>query len=157
MNSEQEWGVLMYVSGAIRPGQHEPRRLVGAALALVMAACAPPEPASVQILQPADGDTVGGPNVHVVLEAGGVEITAADDHRAGTAHHHLLVDRDVTPFADTIPSGVTGIIHLGRGQTEFTLEGLEPGEHRVIAVLADWAHVPLSPPAVDTVRFTVRP
>jgi hypothetical protein len=33
--------------------------------------------------------------------------------------------------------------------------GLSRGSHRVIAVLADRGHVPLDPPATDTVRFTV--
>lgn len=120
-------------------------------------ACAERPSATVNIVEPADGAEVEGPSVRVVLEAGGVEIAPADEEREGTAHHHLFVDRDLPPLGDTIPSGVTGILHLGRGQTEFVLEDLEPGEHRVIALLADWAHVPLDPPAGDTVRFVVSP
>lgn len=113
-------------------------------------------PVTVTIVEPADGAEVEGPDVRVVLSAAGVEITPATEEREGTAHHHLFVDTDVTPLADTIPQGVTGILHLGQGQSEFTLEGLEPGSHRVIAVLANWGHVPLDPPAMDTVSFTVR-
>lgn len=127
--------------------------LLGAGLA----ACAE-EPAAaprVEILAPEDGAVVDGPDVRVELGASGVEIAPATEHRPGTAHHHLFVDRDLTPPGDTIPSGVSGILHLGRGQTEFTLRDVEPGEHRVIAVLADWNHVPLEPLAADTVRFTV--
>ena len=112
---------------------------------------------SVEIVQPADAALVTGPAVRVLLAARGVEIAPASDEREGTAHHHLFVDRDQTPLGDTIPSGVTGILHLGRGQTEFLLQGLSAGEHTVIAVLADRAHVPLDPPASDTVRFTVGP
>ncbi|MFQ5704602.1 MAG: DUF4399 domain-containing protein [Gemmatimonadales bacterium] len=113
--------------------------------------------ASVEIVEPANEAAVDGPDVRVALAATGVEIAPAADEREGTAHHHLFVDRSPTALDDTIPAGLTGIIHLGRAQTEFTLKGLAPGEHTVIAVLANWAHVPLSPPAVDTVRFTVRP
>jgi len=46
------------------------------------------------------------------------------------------VDHDLTPIDDTIPRGVTGILHLGRGQTEFVLDSLKPGPHRVIAMVA---------------------
>jgi len=109
------------------------------------------KPAKVKITTPANGATVSGP-VKVTLQATGVEI----DQRPGTGHHHLFVDHDVTPVGDTIPRGVTGILHLGRGQTEFVLDSLKPGPHRVIAVVADWKHIPLKPLVVDTVRFTVK-
>jgi len=112
-------------------------------------------PAKVKITTPAHGATVSGP-VKVTLKATGVEIVPATDERPGTGHHHLFVDRDVTPVDDTIPRGVTGILHLGRGQTEFVLDSLKPGPHRVIAVVADWKHIPLKPLVVDTVRFTVK-
>lgn len=112
-------------------------------------------PASVAIIAPLDGAEVPGPDVLVRLEASGVTITSADNHEPGTGHHHIFVDHDLTPLNDTIPAGVSGIIHLGRGQTEFLVQGLAPGGHRLIAVIAEWTHVPLSPPAVDTVLFTV--
>ena len=108
------------------------------------------------MVEPADGAVAEGPDVLVVLEASGVEIAPASDEREGTAHHHLFVDREVTPLADTIPAGVTGILHMGRGQSEFLLQDLAAGEHVVIAVLADRDHVPLPGAATDTIRFTVR-
>lgn len=111
--------------------------------------------AKVKITAPRNGATVSGP-VKVVLVATGVEIVPATDERPGTGHHHLYVDHDLTPLNDTIPRGMTGILHLGRGQTEFVLDSLTPGPHRVIAVVADWRHVPLRPLVVDTVRFTVK-
>lgn len=135
-------------------------RTVISALAIVLlAACgdAPDEPATVSFAQPDDGEVVEGPDVEVALEASGVEITSADIHEPGTAHHHVFVDRDVTPLTDTIPSGVTGILHYGRGQTEFVIRDLAPGEHRLIAVLAEWNHIPLDPPAMDTIVITVEP
>jgi hypothetical protein len=111
--------------------------------------------ATVKITAPANGATVSAP-VKVTLTAVGVEIVPATVERPGTGHHHLFVDHDLTPLNDTIPRGVTGILHLGRGQTEFVLDSLKPGPHRVIAVVADWKHVPLKPLVVDTVRFTVK-
>ena len=111
--------------------------------------------ATVKITTPARGATVSGP-VKITLVASGVEIVPATDERPGTGHHHLFVDRDVTPTDDTIPRGVTGILHLGRGQTEFLLDSLKPGPHRVIAVVGDSKHRPLKPLVADTVRFTVK-
>ena len=109
----------------------------------------------VKITSPKNGATVTGP-VKVTLKATGVEIVPATVERPGTGHHHLFVDHDLTPINDTIPKGTTGIIHLGRGQTEFVLDSLQPGPHRIIAVVADWRHIPLNPLVADTVRFTVK-
>jgi hypothetical protein len=132
------------------------------ALALSAAAVLPPavqaqagRRATVKITSPIDGDTVTAP-VKVTLKATGVQIVPATVERRGTGHHHLFVDHDLTPVSDTIPKGTPGIIHLGRGQTEFVLDSLAPGPHRVIAVVADWRHIPLNPLVADTVRFTVK-
>ncbi len=132
------------------------RVLVTCALLAAAACTEAAGPARVDIVEPVDEATVDGPDVRIVLSAAGVEIAPASEERSGTAHHHLFIDRPLTRPSDTIPAGVTGIIHLGRGQTEFVLLGLAPGTHSVIAVLADWAHLPLDPLAIDTVRFTVQ-
>lgn len=114
-----------------------------------------PTTATVTIEAPAAGDSLEGP-VRVVLSSEGVEIAPAAEARPGTAHHHLYVDTDLTPLDVTIPAGDASIIHLGGGETEYVLEGLAAGPHRVIALLADPAHVPLDPPAADTVEFVIR-
>lgn len=126
-------------------------------LVIVLASCAKQPPAQVRITQPRDGDTVRAAAVPVVLEAQGVKIVPATDSSPGTAHHHLFLDTDVTPPRQKIPQGVTGVIHLGRGQSDFTFTEVAAGSHRVIAVLADWNHVPLDPQVVDTVEFVVQP
>lgn len=131
------------------------RFLLGAAILLPVAALGQTGHATVKIVSPANGATLSGP-VKVVLQATGVEIVPATVERPGTGHHHLFVDHDLTPVDDTIPRGVTGILHLGRGQTEFVLDSLKPGPHRVIALVANWKHIPLKPLVVDTVRFTVK-
>ena len=95
--------------------------------------------------------------MHVTLSASGVELAPAADERPGTAHHHLFLDVETTPLDQKIPAGVTGIIHLGRAQTEFHWDSVAPGTHRIIAVLGDWQHVPLVSAATDTVRFVVQP
>jgi hypothetical protein len=125
-------------------------------LLALLAASRHQQAARVRIVEPANGATVTGPKVRVVLEARGVPLAPASEQRRGTAHHHLFLDVDLTPPGDTIPAGKAGIIHLGRAQTEFTFDSVAPGPHRIIAELADPWHVPLKPLAVDTVRFTVK-
>jgi hypothetical protein len=111
--------------------------------------------ATVQITSPKNGATVSNP-VTITLVATGVRIAPASDQSKGSAHHHLFVDHDLTWLNDTIPQGSPGIIHLAGGQTEFVLDSLKPGPHRVIALLARWDHVPLYPLVADTVVFTVK-
>ncbi len=113
------------------------------------------KPLKVKITSPLNGATVTAP-VKVTLAATGVQIVPATVERPGTGHYHLYVDHDLTLNGDTIPKGTAGIIHLGRGQTEFVLDSLQPGPHRIIAVVGDWRHIPLKPLVADTVRFTVK-
>lgn len=109
------------------------------------------------IVSPADGDTVG-PEVRVTLRAEGVHVVPADGMRVlGQGHHHLFVDTDPTPAGLPIPAGVPGIVHIGTGDSAWTLSGLAPGAHRLIAVLAYGDHVPMTGVAPDTVRIVVRP
>jgi hypothetical protein len=148
--------LLPLLTQACGGGEPAPEEAADSAAAPAPAPAAPAAGgATVTIVSPTEGESVVGPNVTVRLEATGVTIVAAVNHDPGTGHHHIFVDRDPTPLTDTIPAGVSDIRHLGQGQTEFQIEGLAPGEHRFIAVIADWSHVPLNPPAVDTVRFTV--
>jgi hypothetical protein len=119
------------------------------------AACrkSPPRP-TVSITSPSAGDTIRGSVVDVTLAVSGIELAPVAEQRPGTAHHHLFLDLDATS-AGPIPFGIPGIVHLGQAQTTYRWENVAPGEHRIIAVLADPAHVPLQPPAADTVSFVV--
>ena len=110
---------------------------------------------SVEIASPADGDTVEGPNVTVELLAHGFEVVPAGDTTPNSAHHHLYLDRDVEQTDRPVPNEEGHIIHLGDGSSSYTFENVEPGEHRLIAVPGDAAHVPV-PGLRDTVNFTVQ-
>lgn len=112
--------------------------------------------ASVTILEPANGTTVMGPNVVVRLSTSGVSIVPAGDMTPGTGHHHLYLDADVESMTAPVPTVPGSIIHMGNAASEYTFEGVAPGQHRLIAVVADGAHVPLNPPVVDTITFTVQ-
>jgi hypothetical protein len=112
-------------------------------------------PATVRIVSPADGSEVVGPDVHIVFEVTGLQIAPAGTMDAGSGHHHIFLDTEVTPVGQPVPMETPGIVHLGQAQTEHHLSGVAPGEHRIISVIADGAHIPLNPLVVDTVVFTV--
>lgn len=110
---------------------------------------------TVSITSPAEGDTVSGSAVHIALDATGIEIAPAADARPETAHHHLYLDVDFPQSEASIPMGVAGVVHLGQAQKEYHWEGVTPGPHRIIAVLADPGHIPVRPYVTDTVNFVV--
>lgn len=139
------------------------------ALTLALAACSSPDadvgeterdvseaPASVGITFPADGDTVSAGPLTVTLAATGVEIVPAGDTTSGTGHHHLYLNAEFVDASVPVPTVPGSIVHMGDASSEFTFDNLEPGEHRLIAVVADGLHVPLQPLVVDTVVFTAR-
>jgi hypothetical protein len=109
----------------------------------------------VEIVSPAEGDTVLGPSVTVRLAAFGFAVVPAGDTTANSGHHHLFLDRDLSPAGQPIPVEPGRIAHLGTGASELVFETVESGEHVLIAVVGDHVHVPLEPPLVDTVRFVV--
>ena len=111
---------------------------------------------TVTIVEPANGSTVTGPNVTVRLSTTGVPIVPAGDLTAGTGHHHLYLDADLAPMDAPVPTVPGSIVHMGNAASEFTFENVAPGQHRLIAVVADGVHVPLNPPVMDTVTFTVQ-
>jgi len=111
--------------------------------------------ARVVITEPADGAVFDEGTVRVTMDVEGLVVAAAGVMDPGTGHHHLIVNGDVD-WALPIPNDPGVHYHMGLGQTEFTLEDLPPGEHRIIAVVADGVHVPLDPPVSDTIAVVVR-
>src|ERR1700722_8024834 len=61
-----------------------------------------------------------------------------------TGHHHLLIDTDLPPFDQGVPSDRQHL-HFGAGETETTLE-LPPGTHTLQLLMGDYNHVPHNPP-----------
>ena len=116
-----------------------------------------PSLGTVSITSPADGSTINGPKGTVQVAVAGVEMRpAAEGIGPGTGHHHFYLDTDLTPADQPVPTIPPNVIHKGDATSEHTFENVAPGEHRIIAVVADGIHVPLQPWVVDTVTFTVR-
>jgi hypothetical protein len=119
-------------------------------------AAAPAAPRSVTILEPAEGAEITGSSVQVRLAVTGVPIVPAGDLTPGTGHHHLYLDAEITPPTQPVPTVPGSIVHMGNAASEFRFDSVQPGTHRLIAVVADGVHVPLQPWVVDTVTFTTR-
>ncbi len=102
-----------------------------------------PAGAEVYIISPQDGAVVSSP-ARVIFGLRGMGIAPAGVERAGTGHHHLLIDRDLPAFDQPVPADEY-TIHFGGGQTETELE-LDPGEHSLQLLLADFSHTPHDPP-----------
>lgn len=110
---------------------------------------------SVTILEPADGAMLDGGTVVVRLSVDHLTIVPAGDMTEHTGHHHLYLDAELTEAGAPVPTIPGSVVHMGDGSAEYTFEGVEPGNHRLIAVVADGIHIPLQPWVVDTVTFMV--
>lgn len=112
-----------------------------------------PDNVQLYFVTPSDGDTLKSP---VVIRFGlkGMGVAPAGVEKAGTGHHHLIVDAELPPPGLPIPAG-DHYRHFGKGQTEVTLD-LEPGEHTLQLLLGDHFHIPHDPPlASERISITV--
>ena len=64
--------------------------------------------------------------------------------KPNTGHHHLLINTDLPPLDQEIPSD-RNHIHFGAGQTETMIE-LPPGTHTLQLLMGDHNHMPHNPP-----------
>ncbi|MBN3756798.1 DUF4399 domain-containing protein [Paraburkholderia sp. Tr-20389] len=71
---------------------------------------------------------------------------------ANTGHHHLLIDTDLPPMDQEIPSDRQHL-HFGAGETETTIT-LPPGKHTLQLLMGDENHIPHDPP-VYSKKITV--
>lgn len=112
-----------------------------------------PEGAKAYIISPADGAEVSSP-VTVRFGLAGMGVAPAGTQKAGTGHHHLIIDAPLPPEGLPIPADENHR-HFGGGQTEVTLD-LSPGQHTLQLILGDHSHVPHDPPvASEVVTITV--
>ncbi|TQI74264.1 uncharacterized protein DUF4399 [Bosea sp. AK1] len=82
----------------------------------------------------------------------GMEVVPAGQAMRNAGHHHLLIDTELPPLDQPIPSDFNHI-HFGGGQTEAEI-ALTPGKHTLQLLFADHNHVPHDPPVVSE-RITV--
>lgn len=113
-----------------------------------------PEGAKVEIISPANGDTISGP---VVVKFGlvGMGVAPAGNEIKNTGHHHLIIDAPLPDMQFAVPKDAN-YRHFGGGQTQVTLT-LEPGQHTLQLLVADYRHIPHDPPIMsEKITITVK-
>ena len=112
--------------------------------------------AKVYIVNLKDGAEVTSPFL-VQFGLSGMGVAPAGVEKPNTGHHHLLIDTKLTAeqMKEPIPADDTHK-HFGGGQTEATVT-LPPGKHTLQLVLADWTHIPHTPPVMsEPITITVK-
>ena len=102
-----------------------------------------PENAREYIIWPANGQVIRGGKFWIRMGLSGGGIAPAGVEKKFTGHHHLLIDVDLPPLDEPIPSDKNHL-HFGRGQTEALIE-LPPGRHTLQLLLGDENHMPFQP------------
>jgi hypothetical protein len=119
--------------------------------------------AVVTFTSPENGATVASP-FEVCLETSGVTIEPAGDGtvKPGMGHHHIIVDASTEEMTQ-ITAGEPVIlakdethIHQGDGAACVMVDAA-PGEHTLLAVVADGSHTNLNPPVTGELTVTVGP
>lgn len=115
-----------------------------------------PEGASVYFITPKSGETLANP-VTVRFGLKGMGVAPAGVEKAGTGHHHLLINTKLEGdgLKEPIPADDKHK-HFGAGQTEATLT-LPAGTHTLQLLVADHNHIPHDPPIMsEVITITVK-
>ncbi len=116
-----------------------------ASLCVQVAAATPaPENAEVYFIWPADGTVIKGGKFWVRMGLRNMGIAPKGVTQPNVGHHHLLIDTDLPPMDEPIPSD-RNHLHFGAGETEARIE-LSPGKHTLQMLLGDDNHRPHQPP-----------
>ena len=112
--------------------------------------------AEVYIISPKNGAIVHNP-ILVQFGLKGMGVAPAGVKYDNTGHHHLLIDTDAPADQSTPLPATDKVVHFGKGQTETTIN-LSPGKHTLQLLLADYQHIPHSPPVLSQkITITVKP
>lgn len=129
--------------------------VTGATMAEAAERMPAPKEARAYIIWPKNGMVIDGGKLWVRMGLRNFGIAPAGLNRVGTGHHHLIVDAELPPFDEPIPSDKNHL-HFGAGQQEVRLE-LPPGKHTLQMLLGDHDHIPHDPPLFsEKVTITVR-
>ncbi|APR39073.1 DUF4399 domain-containing protein [Paraburkholderia sp. SOS3] len=105
-----------------------------------------PSPPGAQeyIIWPYDGAVIQGGKLWVRMGLRNMGVCPKGVNVPNTGHHHLLIDTDLPPLDQEIPSDRQHL-HFGAGETDARIE-LPPGKHTLQLLLGDQNHVPHVPP-----------
>jgi hypothetical protein len=118
-----------------------------------------PDGSKVSFVAPADGAKIEGPltegKVKLVVKFGAenIAVKPAGVPEAGSGHHHLLIDTDLTAKGDVVGQDPQHL-HFGKGQTETEI-ALTPGEHSLKLQFADGIHRSYGPQLSAEIKVNV--
>jgi hypothetical protein len=112
-----------------------------------------PEGARSFFVSPADKAEVTSP-LTVEMGVEGMQVQPAGEVKAGTGHHHIIIDGQSIGAGTPVPADDRHI-HYGQGQTSTTLE-LAPGEHTLTLQFANGVHLSYGPQMSSTITVTVK-
>lgn len=108
---------------------------------------------TVFFVTPRDEATVSNPVV-LNFAVTGMSVAPAGENTAMTGHHHVIIDAELPAMDMPIPADANHV-HFGDGSSSTELT-LEPGEHTLQLVFADYLHIPHDPPIYsDRITITV--
>ena len=115
-----------------------------------------PANAFVYIGWPTDAQVVpAGKPFRVWFGLRNMGVAPKDVNFPNSGHHHLLIDSDLPPLDQVIPSD-RNHLHYGAGQTETMLE-LPAGKHTLQLLMGDDKHIPHTPPVYSKkITITVK-
>jgi hypothetical protein len=114
-----------------------------------------PKNAEVYIIWPHNGAVVDGGKFWLRMGLRNMGVAPKGIKNPNTGHHHVLVDTELPPEGEEIPSD-RNHLHFGAGETEARIE-LPPGKHTLQLLMGDDAHVPHDPPIYSKkISITVR-
>jgi hypothetical protein len=104
--------------------------------------------AEVYFIDLKDGATIG-PKAKLYFGLRNMGVAPAGSDRENSGHHHLLIDTELPPLDEPIPSDFNHL-HFGGGQTEAEVS-LKPGQHTLQLLMGDKDHIPHTPPVMSKV------
>ncbi|HEV3105060.1 MAG TPA: DUF4399 domain-containing protein [Trinickia sp.] len=130
----------------------------GAAVLAPRLAFAGPTPsppgAEAYIIWPPDGAVIKGA-FWVRMGLRNMGVCPKGINRPNVGHHHLILDTDLPPMDQAIPSD-RNHLHFGAGETEARIE-IPPGKHTLQLLMGDYNHVPHNPPVYSKkITITVK-
>lgn len=100
-----------------------------------------------------DGQTVSSP-VKVEMGAEGIKVDTAGALKAGSGHHHLLVDAAPIDAGQVVPKDSTHL-HFGKAQTQAEVP-LSAGKHTLSLQFADGLHRSYGSKLASTITVNVK-
>ena len=122
-------------------------------LALAFISCKQSPTSEVFFVEPKDGAELASPFT-VKFGVKNLLVEPAGEIKAGSGHHHLLINSDSTPSGESIPADQTHI-HYGKAQTEAQIS-LEPGTYNLTMQFANGAHQSYGSELSKTINIIVK-